>query len=758
MGLDDLVRLVRRQWRVIAATFAVVVTGTAVYTWTAKPVWEASALIRVEEQGANAVEALLLPGMVGSSDLETEMLVAATHPVLSVVAVSLKNHFELRDPPDVPRHALFSHVDFDRTTSEADYEIVRLEPDRYRLRTVGRAGLPLELEFQAGDTVALPGGSFALLTEGEMLQAGAGGVPKRMEVGTLEFEHAVSYLQEDLSVSRPDRMASLFRVAYQGKERWLVRTLVNDVAQAFIEQRGDIQKAKARSTVDLLREQTAGIHDSLEARENELRSFRERNQVVALGAEAEEQVRSLADLRTERTRYATERDALANRLEEALGSGHGTPDYRKLMAFPTFLRNPTFQDLVRALMDAEARRTELLGRATESHPDVILVNKQIADLEDQVVDLATGYLNSLSDQIATVDTALVRLGVDLEEIPARELEFARLEREIDGLAGLYAVLQEGLKEAEVTAAVDDQSVHVVEPAVMSREPVKPRKAMNMAVASVLGLMLGLGLALVRQAVDHRLRADDDVGKMLGAPVLTRVPRLPAAAANGPRPATLVAQHQGTFVSAEAYRSLRSSIFFASLGGDGHKELVVTSPGPRDGKSVTASNLAVTFAQQGLQTLLIDADLRRSTLHQAFEVEQSPGLTEYLRDEVSLDRILAVTDVPRLFLLPAGEAPPNPSELLGGKKMEDMLELVRDYFDAIVVDSPPVLAVTDPVVLAHKVGGVLLVVRTGQTHREAADEALHQLRMVGANVLGVVVNESERRGRYGYGGAYYGAYH
>ena len=757
IGLEDIWRLIRRQWWVILASFVLVVVATGIYTSRQTPVWQATALVRVEDQGMGAAAAFF-PDMMGESDLETEMLVAETRPVLGVVVSNLSLNFQLREPAGVPRHFLFSQIRFERDAPAAAYEITRLGPDRYRILHPNGTGAATDREFAAGEAVTLPGGSFTLFSEAEILASGEAQIPDHMVVGTLEFDHAVESLQGTLTVNRPDRMASLFRLSYEGTDRWLVRNLVNEVASAFINQRQDIQKTEVRSTVAFLGEQAYEIQTQLEAAETALQAFREQRQVVALASEAEEQVRRLAQLQTERTALGAERDALNNLLTDVRTSGEGPPDYTRLVAFPTFLQNPTFQNLVGSLTEAERSRTELRARWTVNHPGVVALDQEIAQLKARLGDIGTNYLRSLSDQIASLDAVLVRFGRDLEEIPARELQFARLERQTTLLSELYAVLQQRLKEAEVTEAVEDPSVRVVEPAVLPRNPVRPRKAMNMALASVMGMMLGLGLAFLRQALDKTLRADDDVGQMLGLSVLSRVPRLASGPQGTSRSKGMIAFNQGTSLPAEAYRTLRSSIFFADLEGNGKRELVVTSPGARDGKSVTSCNLAISFAQQGLKTLLVDADLRRSTLHLTFEIDQSPGLTEYLRGEVPLTGLLLGTKVPNLMVVPSGRTPGNPSELLSNARMDALLNKAREHFDAIVFDSPPVLAVTDATVLANKLNGVVLVVRSDQTHKQAAEDALEQLRLVRARVLGVVVNDTDGGGRYGYRDSYYYKYY
>jgi succinoglycan biosynthesis transport protein ExoP len=757
IGLEDVWRMLRRQWWVILASFVVVVAATYLYTARQIPVWQASALIRVET-GEASPTAALFGDMGGDTWIETEMLVVETRPVLSVVVEDLSLNFRVLEPADIPRHFLFTHIDADRFTPSAVYDVTRLSQDSYRIEPRTPSGSWAARDFRAGEVVSIPGSGFAVAPDSIMLSSGVAQIPERMVIQTVGFDGAVAGLQGTLEVTRPDDWASIFGLTFKGTDRWLVRNVVNGTAEAFINQRRGIQKIEARSRVAFLREQSDQIQVELEAAEDALQAFREGQQVVALASEAQQQIQLLVGMQADRMSLAAERDGLSNLLREVQSTGGATPDYTRLVAFPTFLQNATFQNLVQSLTDAERSRAELRARWTENHPGVLALDEQIALLKARLGDIGQNYLQSLNTQIATLDATLVRFGSDLEEIPARELQYARLERQSEMLASIYGSLQQNLKEWEVTEAVEDGSVRVVEHAVLPGGPVSPRPGRNLALGSFLGLMLGLGLAFSRQMIDRTLRHDDDVGQMLGLSVLSRVPRLPEASAKSPRSKALVTLHAGRSLSAEAYRTLRSSIFFTDVEGNGKRELVVTSPGARDGKSVTSCNLAITFAQQGYKTLLIDGDLRRSTLHLTFGIEEEDGLTEYLQGDVPLNALLRDTKVPNLYVVPAGRTPANPSELLGSPKFDDLLRKAREVFDTIVVDSPPVLVVTDAAVLANKLDGVVLVVRSDKTHRRAAENALEQLRLVGARVLGVVINDADEGGRYGYGYSDYFKYY
>jgi len=211
--------------------------------------------------------------------------------------------------------------------------------------------------------------------------------------------------------------------------------------------------------------------------------------------------------------------------------------------------------------------------------------------------------------------------------------------------------------------------------------------------------------------------------------------------------------------AESYRSLRTNLAFARARQN-IKSIVLTSPGPADGKSTTVANLAITFAQQGQRTLLIDGDLRRAVLDKTFSVPRSPGLTEVIVGQAELEHAVNATAVPNLFVLGSGQFPPNPSELLGSNAMANVIREANEQFDVVLFDSPPLLAVTDAAVLSTMVDGTILVVRMGSTARQAVRRALGQLHAVHARVLGTVMNDVDlRRSSYygGYGYAYYAYY-
>jgi tyrosine-protein kinase Etk/Wzc len=710
-------------------------------------------LIRIDEQNLGPVAALF-PEFAGKSQVETEMLVVKTEPILHQAIEALGLNLDVREPKDLPRQAFFSELEVNRDTGHGDYTLFRTGRDRYRIEASLAPDSLIELEFSAGHRVSLPWGYFSISPVSALESRGLPSPPEEILFSTVPSYMAVEDLRGALVVSRPDRAASVFRISFDAHDPSLAQAVVNEITTAYINQVRGFQTSEARRTVAWLQEQSDQMEAQLEAAEYALQAFREGQRVVAIESEANEQVRRFAELQTQRASLGAERDALTGVFQDIEASAEGAPDFTRLVALPSFQQTDAVQTLAQSLIEAETNRTELRARWTEDHPSVVALDQQIVQLKTRLEDMGRNYLNSLNDQIASIDSVIARFGRDLERVPARELQYARLERQVALLSDLYTTLRQRLKEAEVRAEVEDSNVLVVEPPMLPWEPIHPRPFRYMALAGMAGLMLGLALAFLREQLDTVLRKEDDVGELLGLSVLSQVPRLSLPAGDREAVGGLVAVNDPASFPAEAFRALRTSVFFATQDGASAREILVTSPGLREGKSTTCSNVAIASAQQGLSTLLVDCDLRRGTLHRSFKVQSPPGMTEFLKGQLPPGELIRPTGFSNLFLAPAGSPTSNPSELLGSARFDRFLDSARKSFQVVIVDSPPVLAVTDAIVLATKIAGVVLVVRTDRTHRDAAREALGRLQAVGAGILGVVVNDTPGRGRYGYGSAYY----
>lgn len=388
-------------------------------------------------------------------------------------------------------------------------------------------------------------------------------------------------------------------------------------------------------------------------------------------------------------------------------------------------------DRARAALIANALVAEFAKQNQEQQSARYQASKQ--SLETQLEQLGT--------QIEKTSEQLIALGEDTVS-PERE----RLETLLAQYRQTYANLLQSYEAVRLAEAQSTSGVTPVEEAVVPSASayIRPRVMQNTLLAAVVGLMLGLGVVFLIEALDDTLRSPEDVSRRIGLPVLGVIARtkmegsLPVAVSQPRSPVT------------EAFRSLRTNIQFASVDKPIHT-LMVTSASPGDGKSTVAINLAAVMGQGERQVAVIDADLRRPRLHKLMNISNRRGVSDlFIQPQVYLDGSLQVTEAPNLMVLTSGGLPPNPSELLGSEKMNEVIRQVRQRAEVVLLDTPPVLAVTDAVVLAGRVDGVLVVARPGVTKLAILRQTVEQLQRVGANILGVVLNDVDvKRSSYYY---------
>ncbi|MDP2958749.1 MAG: GNVR domain-containing protein, partial [Longimicrobiales bacterium] len=323
---------------------------------------------------------------------------------------------------------------------------------------------------------ALPGATFTL-------QDGASAYDEIiLSVGT--FDGAVAGLQGGISVSRPNREASIITVRYQSSDTQLVHQVPNALANRFITRGQEVRKTEARSTVSFLQVQIDTLSRQLAEAEEALTGFREVEQVVSLQAEAQAQVTNMSGLQADRNTIEAEREALQQLVTEidrearAVDPSAPSP-YVRLISFPTLLRNAAISELLRNLNTVNSERSDLLRRRTLQDPDVASLTTRVREIETQLRNTATTYLQGLNNQVRAYDRTLAQFATDLERIPAKEVQLGRLERQRTVLVEVYTVLQNRLQEARILEAVEDATVRVVDPAILPAEPVRPRTLLNL---------------------------------------------------------------------------------------------------------------------------------------------------------------------------------------------------------------------------------------------------------------------------------------
>jgi capsular exopolysaccharide synthesis family protein len=350
------------------------------------------------------------------------------------------------------------------------------------------------------------------------------------------------------------------------------------------------------------------------------------------------------------------------------------------------------------------------------------------------------------------------------------IEYSLLKRDVDVNRQLYEGLLEKLKEAGVTAGLKSTNIRVVDIARRPLAPTEPNIPRNLLFAFVLGLTSGVGLAFLLENMDNTVRTTEQAQIISGLPALGMIPmgsknglesgsKKLLALGSSKEAVELVTQARPQSQMAESYRALRTSLLLSNLGTP-PKVIMVTSARPQEGKTTTSINTAIVLAQKGVRVLLIDADLRRPSVHKTLGMGPRSGLSNVLTGSATLEHAIARSPIlSNLFILPAGTPPPNPAELLASSNMRDLLADLREKYDHIVIDTPPTLSVTDAVVLSQRMDAIILVIRSSQTTKQALRRSRDILMQVNAKITGVLLNAVDLTSPdYYYYYEYQGKYH
>ncbi len=765
LHLRDFLYLIRRNLLLILGIAALVVAGTVWYTWRTAPVFQAQATVHVDTERKSVMPGLeLLESVLDGANVETEMALLRARHIAEAVVDSLALQVKLVRPTATARDSLFSEV----SASEITFE------ERYTL-TLGSDGYRVE-DSDNREVTTLPFGEARIFNGIRIVVSPnpPGGHPEEIILVTLERADAIRDLQQSLGVGRPFREANLIAVTYQGTDPEVVRSVPNTATRTFIQQRIVAKRTEAVSMVAFLEEQIETYRLQLQDAEDVLQAFQQGEEIVNLEAEGAQQVARMVSYQADRDELQADLNTLNGILadiarSQAAGDVGGPSPFMSLAGFRTFLENQAVTELLSDLTRLNNELQANLEMRERAHPDVLALQRQVEQVEDQLNQLAVSYQNSLRNALVSVDTRLAEFGAQLQRIPQKGLQQARLDRQKRSLEEVYNQLQTRLKEAEIAQAVELGDVQMSDIAVFPREPIRPRKLRSLLLSILLGLTLGLGLAAARDYLDETVHTREDLSKLTGLPVLGLIPRIRGSLnGNGSRAGfmkrdkpvqeRLVTRDDVSNPVSEAYRAFRTNITFLDLEKPA-KVLVFTSPGPSEGKSTSAANLAITLAQQGTKAVLLDCDLRRGIVHRVFGVEKLPGLTNIALGEVTLEEAVRTVEIGEgrsLDFLPTGTLPPNPSELLGSSKMAAIVEQLREKYEQVIIDSPPLNVVTDAAVLGTLADGVILIARAGATERGALKFARDQLQAVQAPVSGVVLNDVDFQGRdryYGTGSGY-----
>ncbi|WP_298701651.1 polysaccharide biosynthesis tyrosine autokinase [uncultured Brevundimonas sp.] len=564
---------------------------------------------------------------------------------------------------------------------------------------------------------------------------------------------ALKAVQKNLSVS-PVRGSRLVAVGYDNPDAGVAARIANGFAENFIQANLDRKFESSSYARTFLEERIAQTKDRLESAERQLVAYAANQQIINISEPGTgvDNIGSTQSLTS--NNLVAMNDALAEAraarvaAEERWRSARTSP----LMTLSEVLQNPTIQRLSeqRAVLDATYQQK--LSVYQPDYPEMVQLKAQIEETEGQIETLANDIRSSIQSQYEiaasqerSLQAQVTGLTGDVLSLRDRSIQYNILQRELDTTRTLYEGLLQRYKEVGVTGGVTANNISIVDLATPPLEPSKPSMLLNMALAALLGLGLGVLAALVLEALDETLATPDDVEKKLGISLLGVVPLLE----KGETPTDALGDIRSGF--SEAYYSLRTALQFSTPDG-APSSLLVTSARPAEGKSTTAYAVALNLARVGKRVLLVDGDLRNPSMHRVVGVENERGMSNLLSGSADLAGVVQPTRQENLFFIPCGPLPPNPAELWGGDRLRQFLAETRNNFDHVIIDGPPVLGFADSPMLAAAVSGVLFALESRGTRRGQARGALKRLQVGRAHLLGAVLTKfSTKSAAYGYGG-------
>ncbi len=568
------------------------------------------------------------------------------------------------------------------------------------------------------------------------------------------------------------RGTDLVEVSFTTPSPTLSAFLAAAHTQAYIQLNEEARRATDVTAKEFLGQQMREARERVERAQQALRRFAAEHPAIAVNEEQKTQAQRVTEVSSELTKAEATRLKLESRFKFLAEPDVDPQAY--------FIEKPGVQKLYLQLMELQAQEAGLSQELGPKHPDMAALVRQKHMLGTQLAQAVAKETRAVREHYAAAVGRQASLekklrdlegqGVALRDLGAR---YDFLRNDVESARQLHASLMKQQLETSVNAQLAPSNLRVVERAEVPARPSKPNVPLNLTLGLLGGLVVACGAAFASEYFDSSVKSTEEAEELLHLPTLATIPNFALGqrsayghpltnghtAQNGTgRVRQLVVTHEPRSVVAEAFRALRTAVLFSTPGA-APKLILVTSATASEGKTVNCLNLAATLAESGSRVLVVDVDLRHPSCHRAFGVENTIGLSNFLAGQTNLDPIVRPLDRPRLWFIPAGPTPPNPAELVGSKRMGELIELARDEFDFVILDSPPVTPVSDALMLARASDGVVLVVKGQDTPKDVVRRARDQLALAGAHLLGTVLNNvGPTWGEFRFYQRYYGYYH
>jgi capsular exopolysaccharide synthesis family protein len=703
--------IVKRRW-IIIALFLIVLIATAVGTFTMKPVYRGTVSLQINKENPQVVDfkEIFSVNMWDQDYYQTQYKILETRSLAKRVlqALKLSEHPEFQPGPETPFQKWKSNI---------------LKPILGRLTFSKKKAASEKDSTETKKETALI----------------------NQFLGKLKIE--------------PIRNSRLVKVHFDSNYPELCSQVPNTLAVNYIQQSVESRFIATEQVKEWLSKQLEDLKAKVERADEALQAFGSKHDIISLEDKENVPLQRLNELNDTLTKAEADRMT-----KEALYKQTKDKNFETL---PSILENKLIIDLKQAYIQLETQYMKLSETFKPEYPEMVRLKSQMQSIQKrmdlEVGKIIAGIKNEY--ELSLRKETLLRHAFDQQkakvmEMKDQSIQYNILKREADTNRELYKGLLQRMKEAGVSAGLTVSNIQVVDQAEVPTSPYKPNKKLNLLLAAVIGLFLGVGLAFFFEYLDNTIKTPEDVEQMIRLPSFGMVPEISyekrrRLEKETTHPVELVTHRHPKSILSEAYRNIRTSILL-SFSEKPPKKIAITSPNPVEGKTTTVINTAIALSQTGALVVIVDTDMRRPRIHHIFNGEDGIGLSNFLSGNAPLELIVKKTDVPNLYYIPSGPIPPNPSELLGSKLFKAMLGSLEKKFDHILLDSPPVLGFADSLILSTTVDGVVLVVLGGKTPKETLQRAKEVLYQVNAKILGVVINRVDvQRGHYGY---YYYRYH
>ena len=634
-------------------------------------------------------------------------------------------------------------IDYD--PSDLDTEVSILRSDLLALQVIKQLNLDKRPEFGgSGDTQP---SSLELTTDA-------------LQPDSASTSELLAAFKGSLQVSlRPN--TRVIDIHYRSADKDLAAHVVNSLIHTYIEQNFKTRFESTMQASDWLSKQLIDLQMKVETSQEKLVKYQKQHEILGIDEKQNIITSKLDELNKELTTAESGRMEKESVYQLVQSGDADTAAAAATSADAPAPGGATISSLLEKLREQQAdlkiQVAQLSTQFGPSYPKVAQMNNQMKEVDAQIqVEMKKIVSRVRSDYLTALQReTMLRAAMDKQKQEANKLnesaiEYSLLKRDVETNRTLYEGLLEKLKEAGVTAGLRSNNIRPVDEARVPMYPAEPNVPRNLSFALALGLTTGIGLAFLLEGIDNTVRTPEQAQALSGLPSLGLIPlgskngveasvRQRLAVASSKEVVELITQSRPQSQMAESYRALRTSLLLTSLGAP-PKVILITSALPQEGKTTTSINTAIVLAQKGVRVLLIDADLRRPSIHKTLGMGPKMGLSNVLTGNATLQQATVRSSIlPGLFILPAGTPPPNPAELLASTNMRDVLTELREQYDHIVVDTPPALSVTDAVVMSTRADAVVLVIRSGQTTKQALRRSRDLLMQVNARVAGVLLN-------------------